>query len=259
MINPKKIWVLVAIVAIVLAGCVKSDVGVQFDSPNRGEIVQQIQFDERLQRLSGDSLLQWIRAVERRVSEVGGSAQKAADQTLTIKIPFTNSDELEQKFNQFFESVFNQEQLVRGVSLPAIASHLTVTHSNFLLLEREHLTYAVDLRSLGVLSSSGDVLISPASLIRLQFQLKTPWGARSVGKESSLRPRSLQGSKTLIWSLTPGEQNTIEAVFWMPNPIGIGTLLILLLVFLGRFLKYPQLEVRSQPTGIRGQESGVRS
>lgn len=250
-LNLKHIWGVMLVLAIALSGCVKSDVGIQFQSPNRGEIVQHIEFGERLQSSSQD-MQAWIRAVERRAAEVGGRVQKVGNQEIAVAIPFTNSDDLEQKFNQFFAAVFNQDQLVSGVSLPPIAAQLTINHSNFLLVERNHLTYTVDLRSLGVLSSSGDVLISPASLFQFQFQLQTPWGARSVSKATNLRPLVLRGGKTLIWALAPGTQNTLETVFWMPNAIGIGGVVIILLVLLGRFLKYPQL-TQTQPTGVRSQ------
>jgi hypothetical protein len=251
-LNFKQMWGVLLVLAIALSGCVKSDVGIQFQSPNRGEIVQHIEFGDRLQSVSQDSLRTWIRAVERRAAEVGGRVQKVGSQEIAVSIPFTHSDDLEKKFNQFFEAVFNQDQLVQGTSLPTIAAQLTINHSNFLLFERNHLAYTVDLRSLGVLSSSGDVLISPASLFQFQFQLQTPWGARSVSKSTNLRPLALRGGKTLIWSLAPGTQNTLETVFWMPNPIGIGSVVIILLVLLGHFLKYPQL-TQTQPTGVRSQ------
>ena len=226
--------------AIALSGCVDADVGVRFEDPNRGEIIQHIQLGERLQSLSGSSLQQWLRAIEQQAASVGGTVQKATNQELTIKIPFTSGNELAEKFNQFF-GVFNQELLTEANRLPRIESQLTLSHSNFLLLERDRLVYTVDLRSLGVLSASGDVLVSPTSLINLQFQLETPWGARSIIKTDTLRPRSLKGGKTLIWTLIPGQQNTLETIFWMPNPLGIGAALIIVLVLLGIFLKYPQV------------------
>jgi len=246
----KSLWMVILAISVALSGCVDSDVGVHFHSPSRGEIIQQIQFGERLQSLSGESLPQWIRLVERQASAVGGSVQEDAKQRLTVRIPFTSSDELEQKFNQFFGDVLNEKLLPNGVSLPTINSHLQVSHSNFLLLERDRLRYNIDLRSLGVLSSSGNVLVSPASLIQLQFHLETPWGARNIVRSETLRPLSLKGNKKLIWNLIPGEQNTLETVFWMPNTLGIGAVLIVGLVLLGMFLKYPQTDARSQDSRV---------
>lgn len=236
--------------AIALVGCVDSDVGVRFESPNRGEIVQQIQLGERLKNTSSSSLQGWTHTLEQQAAEVGGKVQQSS-QGLRVKIPFTSSEELAQKFNQFF-AVFNQAESAQESRLPAIESELIVQHSNFLLLQRDRLTYNVDLRSLGV-STNGNVLVSPATLINLQFQLETPWGARSIVKPDTLRPLSLKGGKKLIWTLTPGEQNTIEIVFWMPQPLGIGAVAIALLVWVGRFFKYPQVETTNQYLGTRSQ------
>lgn len=245
----KALWVVMLGLAIALSGCVESDVGVHFQSPNRGEIVQHIEWSERLQSLSGARVMQWMQQVERQAGAVGGTVQKEVDQALTIKIPFTSSDELEQKFNQFANGIFNPELWLENSNLPLMASQLQVDHSNFLLLERDRLTYNIDLRALGV-SSSGNLLVSPTALIRLQFYLETPWGARSVIRSDTLRPRSLQGGKRLIWNLIPGEQNTLETVFWLPNPLGLGTLVIVGLVLLGIFLKYPQWLADGQPSAV---------
>lgn len=227
--------VLVALLAVGLMGCVESDVNLRFENPNQGEIVQHIQLGDRLQALSGGSLQPWVKTIERQAASLGGRVQRTSQTGLTVRIPFTSSDELEQKFNQFFEAVFNQEQVVEGASLPAIAARLTTNHSNFLLLERNRLRFEVDLRSLGVTSSTGTLLVSPTSLIKLEFKLETPWGARSVNGAEQLPSRN---GKQLVWKLIPGEQNILESVFWMPSPLGIGTTLIIGFVLLGQFLKY---------------------
>ncbi|MBF2026734.1 MAG: DUF3153 domain-containing protein [Oscillatoriales cyanobacterium C42_A2020_001] len=229
-----RMLVFVGVLATVLMGCVESDVNLRFENPNQGEIVQHIQLGDRLQALSGGSLQPWVKTIERQAASLGGRVQRTNQAGLTVKIPFTSSDELEQKFNQFFEAVFNQEQIFEGASLPAIASRLTVTHSNFLLLERNRLRVEVDLRSLGVTSTTGTLLVSPASLIKLEFKLETPWGARNVSGTNLLPSRN---GKQLVWRLIPGEPNTLESVFWMPSPLGIGIALIIGLVLLGQFLK----------------------
>ncbi|MGC8714928.1 MAG: DUF3153 domain-containing protein, partial [Leptodesmis sp.] len=82
--------------------------------------------------------------------------------------------------------------------------------------------------------------VSPANLIQLEFQLETPWGARNYYGDGMNRPRILQQGRQLIWSLIPGKQNVLEAVFWLPSPLGIGTVGIILLVALGIFLKSTQ-------------------
>lgn len=229
------------LLALVLSGCVDSTVGIRFDHANRGEIVQQIQFGERLKNFGGSALQQWSKAVEQRVSSLGGKVTFTPDQELIARIPFTSSADLERKFNQFFGTVLNQDpEDFTDTGLATIAAHLTVEHGNWLVAERDRLMYEIDLRSLGLSSTQGEVLISPANLIKLEFQLETPWGARNYYGDGMNRPRVLQQGHKLIWTLTPGKQNALEVVFWLPSPLGIGTVGIILLVTLGIFLKSPQ-------------------
>ena len=224
---------LVAIVlsTLLLSGCVRYDLGVHFDSPNRGAIVQQIRLDERLTS-TGQT---WLNDVEKRVRKVQGKTRRVSDQEVWVTIPFGSGRELETKFNEFFSPTLtnvSKNRSSKALDLPKIDSHLTVKQGNFLLLERTRLIYDLDLRSLGVQSSDGTVLLSPGSLIELEFELTTPWGAQNVG--ATLVRRS---NKRLIWTLQPGQKNHLEATFWMPSPLGIGAVVIGLLVAGGLYLK----------------------
>jgi hypothetical protein len=178
--------------------------------------------------------------VEQQASSLGGEVTFTDEQGLTVRIPFISSADLEKKFNQFFGTVLNQDPETTTTGLSTIAAHLTVDHSNWILAERDRLIYEVDLRSLGFASSEGEVLISPANLINLEFRLETPLGAQNYYGEGMNRPRALQEGHKLVWSLIPGKQNVLETVFWLPSPLGIGTVGIILLVVLGLFLKSPQ-------------------
>jgi hypothetical protein len=90
---------------------------------------------------------------------------------------------------------------------------------------------------LGLISSKGNALTNTGSIIDLEFSLNTPMGASSVEKaEYSIEP--VKNNKQLSWKLKPGQLNHIEAVFWLPSPVGIGTLLIVLFVGLGIYLRY---------------------
>jgi len=227
------------VASLLLSGCVDSDLGIRFDSPNRGEIVQHIQLGDTFTRLSGTTAQQWFNAIEQRSRALGGQTKRLPDQSLVVTLPFSTAAELETKFNRFFslEEDGRSAPVAIAAELPAIASHLTVSQSNLLLLERYRLTYDLDLRSLGVLSSSGNLLLSPGALVALEFRLETPWGVRNAAK-------SLAGQKqgrAIVWQLVPGEVNHIESLFWLPSPLGLGTLLIGLLVAAGYFLKYPRL------------------
>jgi len=226
--------------ALLLSGCVDATVGIHFDHANRGEIVQQIQFGERLKNFGDSALESWAKAVNERASSLGGEVTYSTEQGMIAKIPFTSSVDLEKKFNQFFSTVLNQDPENRTGALSSVAAHLTVEHSNWLLVERDRLVYEIDLRSLGFSSAEGEVLVSPANLINLEFQLETPWSARNSYGEGMNRPRVLQAGHKLIWSLIPGKQNALESIFWLPSPLGIGTVGIILLVALGLFLKSPQ-------------------
>jgi hypothetical protein len=163
-----------------------------------------------------------------------------------VRIPFSNGADLEAKFNQFFRAETEPSVSDSDAELdsPKLTSHLMFTESNLLLLERNRLSLDVDLRSLGVLSANGNLLVSPGPLIDLEFSLNTPWGARSV---NSFNQAVRQGNQ-LTWTLKPGEVNHLEAVFWIPSPLGIGTVAIALLVMGGSFIKSllePQAEIQA--------------
>lgn len=226
------------LLSLFLSGCVRYDVGVRFDSPHRGVFTQHIQLEERLQQFSGTTVQQWLKLIEQRSQQLGGRIDRLPDNDLLVTIPFTSSGDLEKKFNQFL-SPLEQGSSV-STALPPIVSRFTLATSNLLLVERNHLRYELDLRSLGVRSSSGSLLLSPTALIDLEFRLQTPWGAKSLPTANSEAPTTDPSGKTLVWQLMPGELNQLDVVFWLPSPLGIGALAIVLFVVVGRFLKYPR-------------------
>jgi hypothetical protein len=233
--------VLVIWSSLLLTGCVHYDVGIQFDHPNRGTVTQRIRLDERLQGFSGSSTEGWLDTLEQRTHELGGKIERLPQQEWLVTIPFSNQADLEQKFNQFFSPLDANTPM--AAEIPAIDSHLALTRSNFLVAERNHLSYNLDLRSLGLRSANGDLLFSPGSLINLEFRLKTPWGARVLDSASSITAECKE--RDLLWQLIPGEQNHVEAIFWLPSPLGIGTLMIVGLVVLGQYLRYPPRSINT--------------
>lgn len=221
--------------SLLLSGCVDYDVGIHVASSSQGEIVQHLRVGERLRGLSDASVRQWTRFVEQRARSLGGRVEHRPSQELWVHIPFGDAKDLETKFNQFFSPIAeNKGQVTLLSGLPEIQSHLTVHRSNFLVLEYSRVQYDLDLRSLGVSSESGNVLLSPAALIDLEFTLSAPWGARNL---SALSVR--HEDKRLVWKLNPGQENHVDVAFWMPNAIGIGTGLILLCVIAGQYFKRP--------------------
>ncbi len=232
---------LLLLASVLLSGCIDYDLGVNFNNADYGQFVQHIKLGEKLTSFSGDSVYEWLDSIERRARKLEGKAKRISKEEVIVTIPFSNKIELERKYNTFFNSRKNPKSLSKkGESeseIPKIESNLLLEQSNFLLLVRNKLSYDLDLRSLALISSKGNVLTNAGSIIDLEFSLKTPWGATSIQKtEDSIEPQ--KNKKQLSWKLKPGEVNHIEVAFWLPSPIGIGTLLIVLFVALGFYLRY---------------------
>jgi hypothetical protein len=235
------LWAIL-LVSLLLSGCVKYDVGVNFEGQHRGEIVQHIKLGEQLTNFSNSQAQEWLTSIERRARELQGKTKRLSNQEIVVTIPFNNGTELASKFNQFFNPVVKKgspSKAVEMVDLPKLNSKFSLEQGNFLLWQRNQLSYDLDLRSLGVLSSNGNIIVSPGSLLDLQFSLETPWGARSVEKAANaISPDVYDDGHQLVWTLKPGQLNHLEAVFWLPSPLGIGTIIIVLLVLGGFYFKY---------------------
>lgn len=236
------LWVIL-LASLLLSGCVEYDVGVNFESQTHGEIVQHIQLGEQLRSFSSLTVQQWLDSVKRRTQQVGGKSKRISEQEMVVTIPFNNGAELEEKFNQFFNPVESKKSRSEGKlepALPEIQSHLSVNQNNWIFAIRNRLIYDLDLRSLGVLSSDGNVLVSPGELVDVKFSLNTPWGIRTIQSTTDESSLEKQGNQ-LIWTLKPGQLNHLETVFWVPSPIGMGAFVIILLVAAGGSLKYQLL------------------
>lgn len=234
------LW-LVLLSSLLLTGCVEYDAGVTFNNSNRGEIVQHIKLGERLTSFSGDYVYEWLHSIERRTRQLEGTTQRISQEEIIVKIPFSSGRELQEKFNDFFNSRTNEKanavQKASESELPKIESNLLINQNNFVLLVRNRLIYDLDLRSLSLIASRGNVLSDTGSILDLEFSLKTPWGARNIQQtETAINPQK-QG-KQLVWQLQPGQLNHIEVIFWLPSPLGIGGLLIILFIWGGIYLRY---------------------
>lgn len=235
------VWVML-LASLLLSGCVQYDVGVNFDNPNHGEIKQHIKLGERLTSFSGDSAQEWLNSIERRARQLQGKTKRISNQEITVTIPFNNGAELEEKFNEFFNPA-GKKNSESGTSiaaeLPNIDSRLSLTQNNLLLLLRNRLSYDLDLRSLSLISTNGNLLVSAGDILELEFSLNTPWGARSVETDSNaIHPESYQKGRMLVWKLKPSQLNHLEVVFWLPSPIGIGAIVIILFVAAGIYVRY---------------------
>lgn len=226
--------------SVLLSGCVQYQVGVNFDNPNQGEIVQHIKLGERLTSFSSDSIAAWLDSIDRRARQLQGKAKRLSNQEVTVTIPFNNGAELAEKFNAFFNPTGKKklEQAAQNSEIPQIDSHLKLNQNNFLLLVRNHLSYDLDLRSLELISTNGNLIVNSSPILEFEFSLNTPWGARSIEVENTIHPESDSKGQQLLWRLQPGQLNHVEAVFWLPSPIGIGTVVIILFVVAGIYLRY---------------------
>ncbi|MGK7905554.1 MAG: DUF3153 domain-containing protein [Hormoscilla sp.] len=222
-----------------LTGCVEYDIGIQMNSQTHGEIVQLIQLQDQLTIFSRATLQTWLDSIDERVRRLSGKTEMISDEALKVMIPFNNGAELAVKFNKFFnsyENLANSQNDEEDLSL--LASSLTVSQNNFIFAIRNHLHLDLDLRSLAVVSSSDKVLLSPEKFLHMKFVLTTPWGAKIIGDDTLVG----RAGNQLVWTVEQGKLNHIEAIFWVPSPIGIGALLIILLVAGGTYLKEGKMQ-----------------
>ena len=229
-------WLLV-LTSFFLTGCVHYDIGLNFHHSHGGELVQHIKLGERLTSFSGQYIYEWLNSVESRARQLEGKIQRISLGEVIVTIPFSNGEELGDKFNYFFNSdASGREEDDSTPEIPAIKSNVILQQNNFLLLVRNHLTYDLDLRSLSLISGQGNVISNASSLLNLQFSLNTPWGARNIDIDDITEPE--QQGKQLLWTLKPGKTNHIEVIFWLPSPLGIGSLVIILFIWGGIHVRY---------------------
>ena len=241
LVRLRVLWVIL-LASLLLSGCVNYEVGVNFEGEHRGKIVQHIQLGEQLTNFSNSQAQEWVKSIERRAQQLQGKTKRLSNQDIIVTIPFNSGEELESKFNQFFNPVVKKNSpsnTVETINLPKFDSKFHLNQGNFLFWQRNQLSYDLDLRSLGVLSANGNIIISPGSLLDLQFSLETPWGAKSIEKaDDAITPEVYDDGHQLVWTLKPGQLNHLEAIFWLPSPLGIGTFVIVLLVLGGFYWKY---------------------
>jgi hypothetical protein len=231
------------LVLLSLGGCVRYDLGIDFQHQHQGKIFQTIELSQQFTDFSSAEAQQWLETIESRAKSLGGKVERrsrsggSSPQTVLVTIPFSNSEELESSFNRFFhpDQSSHQANLTEALQLD---STVAVEHNNLLLAERNHLHLTVDLRALGVLSEQGKLVISPGALLDLRFRLSTPWGVKIEDNQSDMVEAIETNPNGVVWQLQPGEINTIDVVYWLPSRIGIGSLIILALIWIGSYLKY---------------------
>ncbi len=232
---------LILSVLVLLTGCVRYDVGINFDEQHHGKIVQHIRLAQQLTSLSKTEANQWLNSLESRAKSLQGKAKKVSDEEIIVTIPFSNGQELTDKFNHFFNP--NYSKIASGLKvenpeLVQLKAEMSIKQSNWIFFERNKLNIDVDLRALGVLSNQGNIIVSPGSLVDLEFVLNAPWRVKNIGKKSNINSESNPENTQVTWQLEPGQINRIETSFWVPSYLGIGTVIIIFVILLGFYAKH---------------------
>lgn len=203
----KGILILGLLLTLSLSGCVKYQTTINFHSFNSGDLIQHITLDKQFYQINQQPIDTWLESIEQRTRQLNGTVSKTSPQELTVTVPFHRASELVSKFNQFFAG-----------DKQGLASQLSIAESNFLLANRYQLTYELDLSSLTVNS------LERGKALELQFTLQAP----SIFNSPATNQQ---------WPLQIGKANHLTSTFWIPNPLGIGGLIIGILVAIGYFLK----------------------
>lgn len=232
------------LLCLCLTGCIQYDVGITYDSQTHGELVQRIRLDGQIPAARRSTARAWLEGLEQQAQKLGGKVRHPSKQESLITIPFHNGKDLAAKFNRFFSPSQEERRQLWGsdlAELPAIAAQMTVRETNLLLVQRNRLSLDLDLRSLAVRGADGRLLVSPGGLLDVGFRLNTPWGVRSLDSTPAPdvgdRGAFPKENRQLTWILQPGELNHLEAVFWVPSPLGLGTVAIALIVGIGALVK----------------------
>lgn len=234
---------------VLLSGCARYDVGIRFADANHGEIAQYIYLDENIPGLGGTIVTSWLETLEQQTIQLGGQVRHLSSQEMSISVPFYNAKDLQTKFNQLFSAQTRSNQ-----NNSPVGSRLQIKTGNWIVWQRSHLRYDLDLRGLDLPAAIDTANAQP---LELEFSLNTPWGAKAIAPDSiedhkdnielsstaatptngKYMPKFRSRGKQLIWRLKPGKINHVEAIFWVPSPIGIGAVLIILLVLGGSYMK----------------------
>jgi Protein of unknown function (DUF3153) len=238
-LNPinRQLSILFCLVAIALSGCVKYDTGINFHGFNDGEIVQHIQLDDRLNSFNPQAVTTWLNSIEARTRQVQGRLTRLSDREFEIAIPFASTQELVTKTNRFF----NPNPTANNGTASKFQARLQVEQSNWLAIVKNHLIFDVDLRAISTTNPDAKVAIAANNFVDLKFRIQSPWGIQKTNLSTGSNPiETTEGNQT-TWQLQPGQIERIDAVFWLPNPLGIGAIFIMIISMLGYYLKYRQL------------------
>lgn len=219
--------------SLLLGGCFQSDLTLHFDHHNRGVMMQSIRLDQGIRLFANPTLEAWLTALKQQIGDLGGSFTQTPDQ-INLAVPFSTAADLEQEFSQTWAALAAIDPLALAGLNPLPVS-LRIQQSYWLLASRNHLICDFDLQSLKDLGG----LHQPErgqDWASFSLRVATPWGSRVLG--SSPQPLATSQSREVHWQLQTGAVNHLDVVFWLPDVVGIGTLIIALVVVFGYFLRY---------------------
>jgi hypothetical protein len=185
--------------------------------------VQTLHLGEQfLTRLAAQS---WLEDLERETKHLGGQVYHPDLGTMVLALPFHNGKDLVKKFNQVLK--------------PA---HLALRQNNFLWVVHNHLKCDLDLRSLSPYQTD-ELDLHPDKAVEIDFELHIPWG---IYVPNPVPQPTLVVPTAVKWTLPTDRLNHIEAIFWLPNFLGLGTTGIILLALLGDFLRHQIFPLHQQ-------------
>jgi hypothetical protein len=237
----KKLFLLLSLI-ICLTGCVSYDVGIKFPQANQGTITQQIKLSEQLSNVSEKEGRAWLKSIEKKAGTLQGKSKYLSADEILVTIPFNNAQDLVNKFNQFFltkEKNANYLVTDENLNLLDLSAKLSINQNNALFLERNNLKLIADLTSLGLTSADGNIIFSSGDLINLQVKLDFPLGAKIITNEFAEWEKLPTNEYNI--KLQAGQINEIQAIFWIPNYVGLGSLGIILFIIFGFYVKYRRL------------------
>ncbi|WP_017298161.1 DUF3153 domain-containing protein [Nodosilinea nodulosa] len=237
---------------LVLSGCLRYDLTLRFDHHTHGQISQTIALSDRGAALAQPTLAPWLEALRLRSRPLGGQLSQGP-QTITLTVPFGTAQDLTDRFQQLWAepapapdsdpgpATARSADIARPtyLELPgwgAVPFDLSLDQTNWVLASRTHLTYTLDLRDLP--ANAADSATPPWADLR--FRLQVPWGLAKISPAAASPLAKDAGGA--VWQLEPGQITRIEAVFWLPNAIALGTLGIVALVLGGYGLRYRVLK-----------------
>ena len=223
-------------ISLGLSGCVKYDTSINFSNLSDGEIVEHIQLGEQLNTFSQNAVETWIASIRQRTIQAQGRLERLSDREYKVTIPFNNPQELVTKIDRYFNP--NSTQSATGTQLN---SQMQIDCSNFFLAIRNHLIYDIDLRALSIDAINTKVLVDATNSVNLNFSIYSPWGVKNIDTDRQVATIATNDSNRLTWKLKPGRVNHIDAIFWLPNSLAIGAVVIAVMSAIGYYIKYRQL------------------